>query len=62
VSQVFIPKGINFYDRGLFPFDRLEKFYEFGQINRATADARCGRAIKPVLRASEAQGKHGKAD
>ena len=54
MPQVFIPKLIDFYDRGLFPFDRLEKFYEFGQINRAMADARCGRTIKPVLRVSEA--------
>jgi aryl-alcohol dehydrogenase len=54
VPQAFIPKLIDLYGRGLFPFDRLEKFYEFGQINRAIADARCGRAIKPVLRISEA--------
>ena len=54
VPQAFIPKLIDLYGRGLFPFDRLEKFYEFGQINRAIADARCGRTIKPVLRISEA--------
>jgi aryl-alcohol dehydrogenase len=45
---------IDYYRKGLFPFDRLEKFYDFGQINRAIADARCGRTIKPVLRVSEA--------
>jgi aryl-alcohol dehydrogenase len=49
VPQLFIPKLIEFYRRGLFPFDRLEKFYDFEQINRAIADARCGRTIKPVL-------------
>lgn len=53
VPQVFIPKLIEFHRRGLFPFDRLEKIYAFGQINRAIADARCGRTIKPVLRVSE---------
>jgi aryl-alcohol dehydrogenase len=54
VPQTFIPKLIALYRKGLFPFDRLERFYDFGQINRAIADARCGRAIKPVLRVSEA--------
>jgi hypothetical protein len=34
--------------------DRIEKFYDFGQINRAIADARCCRTMKPVLRVSEA--------
>jgi aryl-alcohol dehydrogenase len=54
VPQVFIPMLIDYYRKGLFPFDRLEKFYDFGQINRAIADARCGRTIKPVLRVSQA--------
>ena len=54
VPQLFIPRLIEFYRKGLFPFDRLEKFYDFNQINRAIADARCGRTIKPVLRVSEA--------
>jgi aryl-alcohol dehydrogenase len=54
VPQTFIPRLIEYYRKGLFPFDRLERFYEFKQINRAIADARCGRTIKPVLRVSEA--------
>jgi aryl-alcohol dehydrogenase len=54
VPQTFIPKLIELYRKGLFPFDRLEKFYDFKQINRAISDARCGRTIKPVLRISEA--------
>jgi aryl-alcohol dehydrogenase len=53
VPQTFIPKLIALYRRGLFPIERLEKFYDFRQINRAIADARCGRTIKPVLRISE---------
>lgn len=35
---------------GQFPFERLEKFYDFSEINRAIADARRGDTIKPVLR------------
>lgn len=53
VPQLFIPKLISLYREGLFPFDRLEKFYRFSEINRAIADAKRGDAIKPVLRVSE---------
>jgi len=53
VPQIFIPELIAYYRQGLFPLDRLEKFYDFRQINRAISDARCGRTIKPVLRVSE---------
>ena len=31
-------------------FDRLEKFYDFKDINQAIADSRSGVSIKPVLR------------
>jgi len=54
VPQVFIPKLIRLYQAGEFPFDRLEKFYPFKDINRAIADAKRGVAIKPVLRTSKA--------
>lgn len=50
VPQRFIPDLIKLYRAGEFPFDRLVKFYDFGDINRAIADARRGDAIKPVLR------------
>ncbi len=53
VPQHFIPKLIKLYQAGKFPFDRLVKFYDFSDINRAMADARRGDTIKPVLRISE---------
>jgi aryl-alcohol dehydrogenase len=53
VPQVFIPKLISLYQAGVFPFDRLEKFYGFNEINQAIADARWGDTIKPVLRVSK---------
>jgi aryl-alcohol dehydrogenase len=53
VPQLFIPKLISLYHEGLFPFDRLVKFYRFSEINRAIADARRGDTIKPVLRVSD---------
>jgi aryl-alcohol dehydrogenase len=40
---------IELYRRGRFPFDRLEAAYDFADINRAIADSRRGKAIKPVL-------------
>ena len=52
VPQKFIPKLIRLYQAGQFPFDRLLKFYDFQEINRAMADARRGDTIKPVLQIS----------
>ena len=54
VPQQFIPKLIRLYKSGRFPFDRLEKFYPFREINRAISDARRGLTVKPVLMISEA--------
>jgi aryl-alcohol dehydrogenase len=54
VPQHFIPKLIAWHQAGQFPFDCLLKFYSFGEINRAIADARSGETIKPVLRISRA--------
>jgi aryl-alcohol dehydrogenase len=50
VPQTFIPKLIDYYRAGLFPFDRLERFYDFSQINQAITDSLSGATIKPVLR------------
>jgi aryl-alcohol dehydrogenase len=50
VPQSFIPKMIALYQAGQFPFNRLIKFYDFREINRAIAAAKRGDAIKPVLR------------
>ncbi len=53
IPQRFIPRMIELYQAGQFPFDRLLKFYRFVEINQAMADARHGDTIKPVLRVSE---------
>jgi aryl-alcohol dehydrogenase len=52
VPALFIPKLIDLYRRGLFPFDRLIRFYPFAQIGEAIEASRTGTAIKPVLRFS----------
>jgi aryl-alcohol dehydrogenase len=46
----FIPEMIRLYRTGQFPFDRLIKFYDFAEINRAIADVRHADTIKAVLR------------
>jgi aryl-alcohol dehydrogenase len=50
VPRRFIPKLIDLYRAGRFPFDRLVKLYPFTAINDAIADARRGDTIKPVLK------------
>jgi len=51
--QHFIPKLIDLYRKGLFPFDRLVAFYDFREINTAIDHFHRGAVIKPVLRISE---------
>jgi aryl-alcohol dehydrogenase len=53
IPQQFIPRMIELYQAGQFPFDRLVKFYGFSQINQAIADAKRGDTVKPVLRVNE---------
>ena len=42
IPRIFIPRLIEMYRRGQFPFDRLVRFYDFAQINQAVADAASG--------------------
>lgn len=53
IPQVFIPQLVNYYKRGLFPFDKLTKVYEFEQLNEAFEDSKKGTAIKPIVKISE---------
>ncbi|WP_150303168.1 NAD(P)-dependent alcohol dehydrogenase [Pseudomonas saliphila] len=50
VPRVFIPKLVEFYKAGKFPFDKLVKFYNFDQINQAFEDSANGVAVKPILK------------
>lgn len=45
----FIPRLVDLFMAGGMPLDRLVTRYDFGDINRAAADASSGAAIKPVL-------------
>ena len=50
IPQVFIPKLIEYYKDGKFPFDKLVKFYEFDEIEQAFEDSKNGLTIKPILK------------
>lgn len=50
VPKEFIPKLLDYYRRGMFPIDRLIKFYPFEQINEALEESHAGKCIKAVLR------------
>jgi aryl-alcohol dehydrogenase len=50
ISDIFIPRLIDLYLNGKFPFDKLIKFYPFDQINQAAEDSEKGVTLKPVLR------------
>jgi aryl-alcohol dehydrogenase len=48
--DTFIPTLAELYAKGLFPFDRLVKFYNLDQINQAIEDSESGVTIKPIIR------------
>jgi aryl-alcohol dehydrogenase len=50
IADLFIPKLIELYRQGRFPFDRLITFYPFDDIQQAVEDMEAGKVIKPVLR------------
>jgi aryl-alcohol dehydrogenase len=50
IPDLFIPKLIELYRQGRFPFDKIMKFYPFKEINKAVEDMEQGRVIKPVLK------------
>jgi aryl-alcohol dehydrogenase len=50
IPQVFILKLLDYYKKGMFPFDRLISYYDFRDIEQAFADTHQGKVIKAVLR------------
>lgn len=49
VSSEFLPRLIDLWQEGKFPFDRLIRHYGVDEINEAAAASVSGEAIKPVL-------------
>lgn len=50
--EVFIPKLVDLFMQGQFPFDRLARFYDFDDIAQAIHDSETGETVKPILRMS----------
>lgn len=50
VPQLHIPRLVQFYKEGKFPFDKLVKFYDFEDINKAFEDSKTGVTIKPIVK------------
>ena len=48
--QTFIPELVNYYKEGRLPVDKLNKFYDFRDIEQAFKDSHDGVAVKPILR------------
>ncbi|GEP80760.1 NAD(P)-dependent alcohol dehydrogenase [Staphylococcus carnosus] len=47
--HIMIPKLVEFFKQGIFPIDKLIKFYNFDSISKAFEDSKNGQTIKPVL-------------
>jgi aryl-alcohol dehydrogenase len=50
VPDIFIPRLLELYMQGRFPFDKLTRFYDLKDINQAAKDSESGVVIKPILR------------
>lgn len=48
-AQYIVPKLIEYHQMGMFPFEKLVKFYQFDEINQAFDDANSGKSVKPIL-------------
>jgi len=48
--QTFIPELVGYYKEGRLPVEKLVKFYNFKDIEKAFYDSHTGIAIKPILR------------
>ena len=49
IPQLFLPQLISYWQRGLFPFEKLVRTYTLDDINQAEADSLSGATIKPVF-------------
>ncbi|MGY3749870.1 NAD(P)-dependent alcohol dehydrogenase [Vagococcus acidifermentans] len=49
IPKYHLPRLIDFYKKGQFPFDQFIKFYDFEDIVQAEADSVSGKTLKSVL-------------
>lgn len=50
IADLFIPRLVDLYLQGRFPYDKMITYYPFEEINRAAEDMEKGLVVKPVLR------------
>ena len=50
VPKTFLPMLLKLNQQGRFPYERLIAVYDFEDINKAVAETKSGKAIKPVLK------------
>ena len=50
IPDLFIPRLLELYSQGRFPYDKMITFYPFDEISKAVKDMEEGRVMKPVLR------------
>lgn len=50
VPQIFIPQLLEYYQKGMFPFDKLITYYSFDDIEQAFKDTHDGKVIKAILK------------
>lgn len=49
VYPIFIPRLIELWNQGRFPFDKLVKTYPFADVNKGFEDSANGSTIKPII-------------
>jgi aryl-alcohol dehydrogenase len=50
VPDIFIPRLMDLFMQGRFPFDRMITLYPFSEINKAVEDSEKGKVLKAVIR------------
>lgn len=53
ITKVFIPQLVELYLQGRFAFDKLVKYYDFKDINKAAKDSEKGITLKPIIRIAD---------
>ena len=49
MPKFHLPRLIELYKEGKFPFDQFVKYYPFEEINQAEADSVSGKVLKSVV-------------
>jgi Zn-dependent alcohol dehydrogenase len=49
ISQLYIPDMVGYYKQGIFPIDKIAKFYDARDFEQALRDMRRGITVKPIL-------------